>query len=67
MSDFVAALGNICFIMGALEYLRPFTAPLFAWAAAVGHDGSMKIPLSVAFLLTYIVETLGEERGEQRL
>ena len=58
MRDFSAVLGRLCFVMGALEYLRPFTAPLFAWAAAVGHSGKMKIPWSVAFLLKYLMEAL---------
>ena len=29
MADFTAVLGRLCFAMGPLEYLRPFTAPLF--------------------------------------
>ena len=41
MRDFTAVLGRLCFVMGALEYLRPFVAPLFAWTAAIGHDGDM--------------------------
>jgi len=61
MRDFTAVLGRICFVMGALEYLRPFTAPLFAWAAAVGHDGRMRIPWSIAFLLSYIGNSLEKE------
>ena len=53
MSDFEAVLGRLCFALGPLEYLRPFIAPLYAWAAAVGHKGRMRIPWSIAFILTY--------------
>ena len=44
MGDFTAVLGRLCFAMGPLEYLRPFIAPLFAWAAAVGPRGRMQLP-----------------------
>ena len=53
MNDFEAVLGRLCFALGPLEYLRPFVAPLYAWASAVNHRGRMKIPWSIAFILTY--------------
>jgi hypothetical protein len=51
MADFTAVLGRLCFAMGPLEFLRPFIAPLFAWAAAVGPRGKMRLPWSVTFIL----------------
>ena len=44
-------LGRLCFAVGALDYFRPFTAPLFAWAwaAAVGTRGTARLPWSVFF------------------
>jgi hypothetical protein len=61
MRDFHAFLGRVCFIVGALEYLRPFLAPLYAWAAAVGRVGRSRLPWSVCFLLSYLATDLGEE------
>lgn len=40
--------------MGPLEYLRPFIAPLFSWAAAVGSHGIVQLPWSVTFVLEYL-------------
>ena len=66
MADFVAVLGRLCFAMGPLEYLRPFVAPLFAWAAAVGPRGRMQLPWSVTFILKFLEDELsGEGRVEE--
>ena len=54
MRDFNAVLGRLCFAVGALDYLRPFTALLFAWA---------RLPWSVSFLLRYIADSVKEEGG----
>ena len=49
-----------------LEYLRPFVAPLFAWATAVGHRGSIQVPWSIAFIFEFLsAELLGEGRVSQ--
>ena len=47
--------------MGPLEYLRPFIAPLFAWAAAVGPRGRVQLPWSVTFILKLLETELGGE------
>ena len=66
MADFVTVLGRLCFAMGPLEYLRPFVAPLFAWAAAVGPRGRMQLPWSVTFILKFLEDELsGEGRVEE--
>ena len=54
-------LGRLCFSMGPLEYLRPFVAPLFAWAAAVGHRGSLQVPWSIAFIFEFLASELLSE------
>ena len=64
LADFTSVLGRLCFSMGPLEYLRPFVAPLFAWAAAVGHRGSMQVPWSIAFIFEFLAAEL---RGEGRV
>ena len=61
MKDFHAALGRLCFAMGALDCLRLFTAPLFAWAAAVGARGMARLLWSVSFLLRHIADNVDEE------
>ena len=61
MADFVAVLGRLCFAMGPLEYLRPFIAPLFAWAAAVCPRGRVQLPWSVTFILRLLETELGGE------
>ena len=66
MADFVAVLGRLCFAMGPLEYLRPFIAPLFAWAAAVGPRGRVQLPWSVTFILKFLEsELVGGGRVEE--
>ena len=63
MADFTAVLGRLCFAMGPLEFLRPFVAPLFAWAAAVGPRGKIPLPWSVTFVLRLLEsEFLGPGR-----
>ena len=64
LADFGAVLGRLCFVMGPLEILRPFVAPLFAWAAKMGRKGRAQLPWSVCFLLTFLAE---EVSGEGRV
>ena len=63
MRDFTAVLGRLCFTMGPVDFLRPFIAPLFAWASAVGPRGQHLLPWSVLFLLSFLAKELeGEGR-----
>ena len=62
MGDFCSVLGRLCFSMGLLEFARPFLAPLYAWAAAVGHLGRRRLPWSVSFLMIFLAEQFSEER-----
>ena len=61
MNDFEAVLGRLCFALAPLEYLRPFIAPLYAWSSAVNHRGKMRIPWSIAFILTYFAREFENE------
>ena len=58
MDDFRAVLGRLGFALAPLEHIRPFTAPLFAWAAAVAHRGQMRIPWSILFIFAYLADLL---------
>ena len=58
MKDFRAVLGRMSFMLGALDFLKPFVCPLYAWAASIDHDGRMMIPWSVAFILEFVAGQL---------
>ena len=62
MADFRAVLGRLGFAVSALDYLKPFLSPLYAWMSSVNHLGWMTLPWSVAFVLRYIAEELRTER-----
>ena len=40
MDEFRAATGRLAFVAGALEYERPFLAPLFTFSSLVKRGGS---------------------------
>ena len=48
-----------------MEYLRPFSAPIHAWVAAVGLPGVVKLPWSVLFLLSYIAMQIRGHRVQK--
>ena len=58
VDDLVAVLGRFGFAMGPLDFLRPFLAPVFAWAASVRGAGRLALPWSIAFLLTFLADQL---------
>ena len=58
VEDFRAVLGRLSFSLGVLDYLKPFVSPLFAWCASVSHAGSIQLPWSVAFILSFIASEL---------
>ena len=64
VEDLRAVMGRLVFALGALEYLRPFCAPILSWVAVAGRGGLERLPWSVLFLLAYISEQL---RGGYRV
>ena len=62
MADFRAVLGRLCFTVGALDFLKPFLSPLFAWSSQINHLGRVLVPWSVAFLLSYLASELRTSR-----
>ena len=62
VADFGAVLGRMGFTGGALDSLKPFLSPLYAWVASVDRFGKVSLPWSVAFLLWYVVSELKTER-----
>ena len=67
MADFRAVLGRIGFAVGALDFLKPFLSPLYAWQCSVDHLGKMTLPWSVSFILKYISEELRTGRRCMRI
>ncbi len=49
-----SALGRFSFVAGALQHLRPFLGPLFAWAAALALGTFSRFPEAVRSLLSLI-------------
>ena len=49
-----SALGRLSFVAGALQHIRPFLGPLFAWAAALALGTFSKFPEAVRSLLSLV-------------
>ena len=62
MSDLAAVLGRLCFALGPLDHARPFLAPIYAWAAAVGRRGRVRVPWAIRFLFHFLAEEFSEDR-----
>ncbi len=62
VDDFRAALGRLAFITGALEFERPFLAPLFSFLALTNGDGPHALPLYVTTVLTHLARRFAARR-----
>ena len=58
LADLTAILGRLAFTMGPLDSLRPFLAPIYAWASAAGSRGVVLLPWSMLFLFKMLAEML---------
>ena len=73
------ALGRFGFTAGALEHLRPFLGPLYAWQAAMPKGAFLQLPVMIKIILRYLLNQLqgrgplqgglrhGQRRGRRRL
>lgn len=52
--DLKSALGRFSFVAGALQHVRPFLGPIFAWASVLSPGTFAKFPDAVAVLLDFI-------------
>ena len=59
---FEEALGRIVFATGALELLRPFLAPLYAFSTSAPRDSVRPVPAYVAFFLRFLAGAVERER-----
>ncbi len=62
IDDFRAALGRLGFIAGALEFERPFLAPLYAFLARAAGDGPRTLPLYVTTVLVHLATRFAARR-----
>ena len=54
LDDFRSGIGRLGFVTGALEYERPFLAPLFAFAARHSNTSLARLPLYVVSVLRHL-------------
>ena len=54
LDEFRGGVGRLSFVTGALEYEKPFLAPLFAFLALHPGKGRRFIPMYVALVLEYL-------------
>lgn len=66
LGDFRSVIGRMSFAFAALEHLRPFLGPLYAWVAAVKADAA-PLPEAVALSLRFIRDMLQKGYREQRI
>eukprot|EP00438_Fugacium_kawagutii_P029840 Skav200966 [mRNA] locus=scaffold448:569541:570587:- [translate_table: standard] len=59
--DLKSALGRFGFVAGALQHVRPFLGPLFAWAAMLAPGTYAKFPEAVSILLQYVMREVQSE------
>eukprot|EP00435_Cladocopium_sp_Y103_P022226 s207_g5.t1 len=52
--DLKSALGRLVFVAGALQHVRPFLGPIFAWSAVLKGGIYAKMPDAVALLLKFV-------------
>ncbi len=62
IDDFRAALGRLGFIAGALEFERPFLAPLYTFLAQATGDGPRVLPLYVTTVLVHLASRFAARR-----
>ena len=59
---FRAALGRLSFLAGALEYDRPFLAPLFTFLSVMPHFGIRPLPLYVRVIMAHLANRIERRR-----
>jgi hypothetical protein len=62
MRDFMAGLGRASYSCGALEYDRPFLAPLYTFAAVHPPESRQPLPTYVLMVAKFLVDRLGMRR-----
>ena len=60
--DFRSALGRLSFVVGALEWERPFLAPLFSFVARHRRGGLQVLPLYVRVVARFLSQRIKRRR-----
>ncbi len=62
VADLRSALGRLTFIANALDYERPFLAPIYAFTALHKGAGVRTLPLYLRLILTFLADRLERRR-----
>jgi hypothetical protein len=60
-SDWKEGLGRLSFVAGALQHLRPFLGPIFAWVSILSKKTFAAPPLAISLFLWWFVRELQQE------
>lgn len=53
--DMKSALGRFGFVAGALQHVRPFLGPMFAWSARLAPGTYAKFPDAIKIMMEYVL------------
>ena len=68
VADVSSVLGRFSFAFAALEPLRPFLGPLYAWTSAVKERAArLKLPKALRLVLSFLVQVLENGGNLQRV
>lgn len=62
LGELLQGIGKIGFITGAVEFLRPFLGPLYAWASAGPWFARSRLPPMILLIMKYLAKELLEVR-----
>ncbi len=62
LARFASSIGRLSFMVSALEYERPFVAPLYSFQAMHRRHGIIQLPLYVRIVMRHIAERLRRRR-----
>ena len=62
MASFEEGLGRVMYVAGALEYERPFLAPLYKFLSLHPRGSVRRVPAYVSFFLNYLAKQIEECR-----
>ena len=62
IADFRSAIGRLSFVVGALEWERPFLAPLFSFVSRHRRGGLQVLPLYVRVVAKFLAQRIGRRR-----
>jgi hypothetical protein len=58
VADMCAVLGRLSFALSALDHLRPFLGPIYAWVAALEHARVYKLPKAIKLIMLFLAKAL---------